>query len=187
MSEWEPAIERILHNFALRLIVPEKYYRQVNDYVNNHNLRGRIVYHRYDGGELLRGFDRRFVEEDSLLNKIDYNPNANYINWLEDRLRSEFDYTCVHSLEDFNHINEKAVTKEGLIKSKGGKHEKDDRPEINRREHYVLGWDNREKIASLKMSMTSCTTSLSTREMSLSILMVKERSWKNLAMLSLFA
>ena len=115
-----------------------------------HNLRGRIVYHRYDGGELLRGFDRRFVEEDSLLNKIDYNPNANYINWLEDRLRSEFDYTCVHSLEDFNHINEKAVTKEGLIKSKGGKHEKDDRPEINRREHYVLGWDNREKIASLK-------------------------------------
>lgn len=148
--EWKPAIERILHNFALRLIVPEKYYRQVNDYVNNHNLRGRIVYHRYDGGELLRGFDRRFVEEDSLLNKIDYNPNANYINWLEDRLRSEFDYTCVHSLEDFNHINEKAVTKEGLIKSKGGKHEKDDRPEINRREHYVLGWDNREKIASLK-------------------------------------
>ena len=56
--EWEPAIERILHNFALRLIVPEKYYRQVNDYVNNHNLRGRIFYHLYDGGELLRGFDR---------------------------------------------------------------------------------------------------------------------------------
>lgn len=41
--KWESAIERILHNFALRLIVPEKYYRQVNEYVNNHNLRGRIV------------------------------------------------------------------------------------------------------------------------------------------------
>lgn len=54
------------------------------------------------------------------------------------------------TLEDFNHINEKAVTKEGLIKAKGGKHEKDDRPEINRREHYVLGWDNREKIAAIK-------------------------------------
>lgn len=27
---------------------------------------------------------------------------------------------------------------------------KDDRPEISRREHYVLGWDNREKIAAIK-------------------------------------
>ena len=76
--------------------------------------------------------------------------NAQYIDWIEDRLYSEFNYTCVDTLEDFNHINEKAVTKEGLIKAKGGKHEKDDRQEINRREHYVLGWDNREKIAAIK-------------------------------------
>ena len=84
------------------------------------------------------------------MNKIEFKPNARYIDWIEDRLYSEFNYTCVDTLEDFNHINEKAVTKEGLIKAKGGKHEKDDRPEINRREHYVLGWDNREKIAAIK-------------------------------------
>lgn len=72
------------------------------------------------------------------------------IDWLEERLYSEFNYACVDTLEDFNNINEKAVTKEGLIKARGGKHEKDDRPEINRREHYVLGWDNREKIAAIK-------------------------------------
>lgn len=148
--EWESAIERILHNFALRLIVPEKYYRQVNEYVNNHNLRGRIVYHRYNYNAALREFVNRHVQDNSLLNKIDFKPNAQYIDWLEDRLHSEFNYTCVDTLEDLNHINEKAVTKEGLIKSKGGKHEKDDRPEVNRREHYVLGWDNREKIAAIK-------------------------------------
>ena len=84
------------------------------------------------------------------MNKIEFKPNARYIDWIEDRLYSEFNYTCVDTLEDFNHINEKAVTKEGLIKAKGGKHEKDDRAEINRREHYVLGWDNREKIAAIK-------------------------------------
>ena len=72
------------------------------------------------------------------------------MDWLEDRLYVEFNYACVNTLEDFNHITEKAVTKEGLIKSKGGKHEKDDRPGVNRREHYVLGWDNREKIAAIK-------------------------------------
>ena len=148
--EWESAIERILHNFALRLIVPEKYYRQVNDYVNNHNLRGRIVYHRYNGVETLRDLEYRSIQDSSLLNKIEFKPDAKYVDWIEDRMHAEFNYTCVNTLEDFNHINEKAVTKEGLIKSKGCKHEKDDRPEANRREHYVLGWDNREKIASIR-------------------------------------
>lgn len=148
--EWESAIERILHNFALRLIVPEKYYRQVNEYVNNHNLRGRIVYQRYNYDAALREFVNRHAQDNSLLNKIEFKPNAQYFDWIEDRLYSEFNYTCVDTLEDFNHINEKAVTKEGLIKAKGGKHEKDDRQEINRREHYVLGWDNREKIAAIK-------------------------------------
>lgn len=148
--EWESAIERILHNFALRLIVPEKYYRKVNEYVNNHNLRGRIVYQRYNYDAALREFVNRHAQDNSLLNKIEFKPNAQYIDWIEDRLYSEFNYTCVDTLEDFNHINEKAVTKEGLIKAKGGKHEKDDRPEISRREHYVLGWDNREKIAAIK-------------------------------------
>lgn len=148
--EWESAIERILHNFALRLIVPEKYYRKVNEYVNNHNLRGRIVYQRYNYDAALREFVNRHAQDNSLLNKIEFKPNAQYIDWIEDILYSEFNYTCVDTLEDFNHINEKAVTKEGLIKAKGGKHEKDDRPEISRREHYVLGWDNREKIAAIK-------------------------------------
>lgn len=50
--DWEYSIERILHNFALRLVVPEKYYKQVNEYVNGHNLRGRIVYQRYQGADM---------------------------------------------------------------------------------------------------------------------------------------
>ena len=122
--EWEFAIERILHNFALRLIVPEKYYRRVNEYVNGHNLKGRIVYHRYNGVESFREFENRQLSKDSLLNKIDHNNKSKYIEWVEDRLYAEFNYACVDTLDDFNHLKEKAVTKEGLIKSKGGKHEK---------------------------------------------------------------
>ena len=162
--EWESAIERILHNFALRLIVPEKYYRQVNEYVNNHNLQGRIVYQRYNFSAALREFVNRHAQDNSLLNKIEFKPNAQYIDWLEDRLYSEFNYTCVDTLEDFNHINEKAVTKEGLIKAKGGKHEKDDRPEISRREHYVLGWDNREKIAAIKKEYENLQSQLTIKK-----------------------
>ena len=148
--DWEYAIERILHNFALRLIVPDKYYQKVNEYVNEHDLRGRIVYQRYRGSESLREFENRQIPNNSLLKKIDLKSKSKYFDWLEYRLYAEFNYTCVDSLVDLNHMEEKAVTKEGLIKSKGGKHEKDDRPETHGRSHYVLGWDNREKIAELK-------------------------------------
>ena len=148
--DWEYSIERILHNFALRLVVPEKYYKQVNEYVNGHNLRGRIVYQRYQGAETIREFEDRTLKADSLLRKLEYKPMCLYLDWLEDRLFAEFNYSCVDSLADFNHLQEKAVTKEGLIKARGGKHEKDDRPEIRGKEHYVLGWDNKEKIAVLQ-------------------------------------
>ena len=53
-------------------------------------------------------------------------------------------------LDEFYRYGEKVVTKEGLIKSTHNKHEKDDRPQINRRENFVLGWDNKEKIAAIK-------------------------------------
>ena len=53
-------------------------------------------------------------------------------------------------LDEFYRYGEKVVTKEGLIKSTHNKHEKDDRPQINRRENYVLGWDNKEKIAAIR-------------------------------------
>ena len=114
--DWEYSIERILHNFALRLVVPEKYYKQVNEYVNGHNLRGRIVYQRYQGAETIREFEDRTLKADSLLRKLEYKPMCLYLDWLEDRLFAEFNYSCVDSLADFNHLQEKAVTKEGLIK-----------------------------------------------------------------------
>lgn len=87
--DWEYSIERILHNFALRLVVPEKYYKQVNEYVNGHNLRGRIVYQRYQGAETIREFEDRTLKADSLLRKLEYKPMCLYLDWLEDRLFAE--------------------------------------------------------------------------------------------------
>ena len=38
--------ERLLHNFALNLLVPEQLYQQVSHYVDRTHLRGRLVYLR---------------------------------------------------------------------------------------------------------------------------------------------
>ncbi len=152
--KWESSIEKVLHNFALRLIVPPKYYTEVNEYVNNNNLRGRIRYDKYEEN-YLKNFKNKNINEKSIVNKIDIKPKTQYYEWIEDYLQSQFDFVCVENLTEFERYSEMAITKNGLVKFRKGKHEKDDRPHITRKENYVLGWDNKEKIAVLKKELNN--------------------------------
>lgn len=152
---WESSIEKVLHNFALRLIVPPKYYSKVNQYVNSNNLRGRIRYDKYEEQDCLKNFQNKNINEKSLINKIDIKPKTQYADWIENNLEVQFDFVCVDNLVEFERHTEMAITQNGLIKFKRGKHEKDDRPHIARKENHVLGWDNKEKIAALKKELTN--------------------------------
>ncbi len=151
--KWESSIEKVLHNFALRLIVPHKYYSSVNQYVNSNNLKGRIRYEKYENQDYLKNLKNKTFSEKSLINKIEIKPKTQYYDWIESYLESQFDFECVDSLPEFEQLNEMAITQNGVIKFKWGKHEKDDRPHINRKENYVLGWDNKEKLSSLKKEL----------------------------------
>jgi len=150
---WEPSIEKVLHNFALRLIVPIKYYSKVNQYVNTNNLRGRIRYDKYEGQDYLKNLRHKDISEKSLVNKISIKPKTPYNDWIEDYLQNQFDFTCVDNLSEFERHSEMALTQNGLIKFKRGKHEKDDRSHISKKENYVLGWDNKDKIKVLTVEL----------------------------------
>lgn len=150
-KNWENTIEKILHNFALRLIVPEKYYKKVNQFVNFNDLNGRIVYQRYKETSSLKEFQQR--ADNSLLSKLEFNTKSKYCEWVEDAIFNNYNYTCVEDLADFYKYSEKVATIEGLIKSVNNKHEKDDRKQINSRENYILGWENKEKIASIRTTI----------------------------------
>jgi uncharacterized protein YPO0396 len=150
---WESSIEKVLHNFALRLIVPPKYYSEVNKYVNSNNLRGRIRYDKYEEQDYLKNLRHKNINEKSLVNKIEIKPKTQYGEWIENYLEAQFDFLCVDNLLEFERYSEMALTQNGLIKFRKGKHEKDDRPQISRKENYVLGWDNKEKIAVLKKEL----------------------------------
>jgi len=153
--EWEPSIEKVLHNFALRLIVPEKYYSKVNEYVNRTNLKGRITYHRYKGFTSLGSMRNANFDKNKIVNKIIFKTKNTYTDWLEDTITNQYNYSCVKDLAEFNLYEEKVITKEGLIKFGKGKHEKDDRPHLLRKENYVLGWDNKEKINFIRLEIKS--------------------------------
>ncbi len=146
-SAWEGAIERLLHNFGLSLLVPEEHYAQVSQYVDQTQLRGRLVYFR------LRAADVRVpaktADADSLAKKIRIKPASDCYAWLEAQLQQRFDYICCADLERFRRLP-RAITQSGQIKSGGQRHEKDDRSSIHDRSLYVLGWSNLEKIKALE-------------------------------------
>jgi uncharacterized protein YPO0396 len=143
--DWEGAIERLLHNFGLSLLVPDEHYRTVADWVDRTHLRGRLVYFR-----VVERRDARAPElgPDSLVRKVAIRTDSAFYGWLEQELARRFDYACCADLDRFRR-ERKAVTRAGQVKTAGERHEKDDRHAIGDRTRYVLGWSNEAKIAAL--------------------------------------
>ena len=148
---WEGAIERVLHNFGLSLLVQENHYTAVADYVNKTNLRGRVVYFRIIAPQQVS--DLRALSLQSLVRKLQIKDDSPCYNWLLNRLVERFDFQCCDKLEEFRR-NKYAITHQGQIKSGGDRHEKDDRHDLHNRLNYVLGWDNRDKLRALEQQRT---------------------------------
>ena len=146
-AQWEGAIERLLHGFALNLLVPESLYAQVNHYVDHTHLRGRLVYLRVRD-EASRG-TAKMVSPNSVVRKLSIKPDSGFYGFLERVLAEQFDYACCETLEEFRRLP-RALTRNGLIKANERRHEKDDRYRIEDRSRYVLGWDNRAKLKTLR-------------------------------------
>lgn len=143
-GKWEYAIEKLLHAFALRLLVPEDYYKMVNKYVQNTDLRGRIVYERYRESNYLAALLP--LEKDTVPDKVDIRTESPYADWVDFMLRKYYNHLCTDNLNEFARTDF-AITSTGLIKN-GTKHEKDDRSQ-NKKKDYVLGWDNTLKLRLL--------------------------------------
>jgi len=144
-NAWEGAAERLLHNFALSLLVPESYYKEVAGWVDRTHLKGRLVYFRVRTEQVST---IPTTHTQSLSRKIIIKPDSGFYDWLEHEISLRFDYTCCDSLEQFRKERQ-AVTRSGQIKTGGRRHEKDDRHRLDDRSRYVLGWSNENKIAAL--------------------------------------
>ena len=145
--DWEGAAERVLHNFALSLLVPNQHYDRVAQWINERHLAARIVYYRVPERavpESARPQETRFP---LLFQMLDIKAETAFSGWLHSELARRADHACVPSVAHFRDCP-KAVTREGQIKSRD-RHEKDDRRRIDDRTQYVLGWTNEEKVNAL--------------------------------------
>jgi len=140
-ADWRGAIERVLHNFALSLIVDQRHYAAVSRFINETHLGQRLVYHRVE-----RDGPRTTARlgQGSLVARLDLKASP-YRDWLFDELSRRFDYQCASNLSAFRDA-ERAVTITGQVRHNRHRHEKDDRHRIDDRSRWVLGFDNRDKL-----------------------------------------
>ncbi len=140
---WRGAIERVLHGFALSLVVEDRHYAALSSHVNATHFGGqRVVYFRMMRQDSAQP---RGAAANSLITKLTLK-DGEYRDWLRQELHQRFDYTCVDSLAAFR-ATDRALTREGQVKHNRSRHEKDDRRNVDDRSYWVLGFDNREKRA----------------------------------------
>jgi uncharacterized protein YPO0396 len=154
--DWEGAIERVLHNFGLSLLVPDAHYAAVAAWVDRTHLAGRLVYYRV---RPIRQTDAMTPHPDSLIHKLSIKPDSPFYAWLEREMGQRFDIACCSTPEQFRRET-RALTHSGQIKAPGERHDKDDRYRLDDRGRYVLGWSNEEKIATLDARRRSLEHSL---------------------------
>lgn len=154
--DWEGAAERLLHNFGLSLLVPDRHYKAVAEWVDRNQLRGRLVYFHVHAPR--RG-EPPSLHPDSLVRKLAVKSDSPFYDWLERELSHRFDVACCETQEQFRR-EPRAITRAGQIKDPTGRHEKDDRYDIANRSRYVLGWSNTAKIAALETQAGQLETRL---------------------------
>ena len=148
-GDWEGAAERLLRGLGLSLLVPEVHYRDVSDWVEATQLKGRLVYYRVRPISLSAVAVLPELHRDALAGKIAIAAHPLLQDWLERHLAQRFNIACCATPEQFRR-EPHAVTRAGQIKTPGERHEKDDRYRLDDRSRYVLGWDNQQKLGALQ-------------------------------------
>lgn len=177
-TAWEGAIEKLLHDVGISLLVPKNHYKSVSNYVNNNPLKGadgrgiKLTYLEAD----LQNNSRviKELDQDNIAYKLDIKPETPFYDWLEAYIQRSFgDYICT-DVQGLQHVSF-GITQQGLIKSGRIRHTKDDRKRIDDRRNYVLGWSNAEKIKALEASVDKLEEKIDQLKIQLGAIETKEK------------
>lgn len=168
-AAWTGAIERVLRPFALTMLVRSQYLPAVRDWVDTHEVRGRLVYE-----EVTDDIERPtpVLNSGSLINRVEIVESA-IGQWVSWALSVRYNYVCVDTPGDLAR-HSKAVTIRGQMKTSATRYEKDDRRAINERSHWVLG-DRAGKLEALAERLAEARVELHAAQRVVDIAVQKER------------
>lgn len=171
-AEWEGAAERLLHNFAMTLLVPARHYDDVARWVDDTHIAARLVYFRVS--EDVPALRQRRNPQ-ALSEKLRLKNDTPLYRWLQREVDRRFDHVCCATIEQFRR-EPTAITRRGQIKTGNDRHEKDDRHRIDDRTRYVLGWSNAAKIAALEAEARAMEKAIQTLAVSVAGVLTKIRT-----------
>jgi uncharacterized protein YPO0396 len=143
--EWTGAIERLLHNFGVSMLVPESVYRQVAQYINAKHLSIRFVFHRVPAAKQIVRLEL-LNDPKRVPARLNFKDHG-LTDWVRSEVARRFAHLCCADVQQLNCV-EYGLTREGLIRE-GSRHVKDDRFRVDDRAKYVLGWSTQSKLAAL--------------------------------------
>jgi len=153
-SDWEGAIEQLLHTFGLSLLIPDSHYTEVVSWIEKTPLHLRFVYYRV----VDEAATTTKVHDDCLMvyTKLNFKREARFSNWVQSEVHKRFRHICAETVQEFKNADY-ALTKGGQIKTGKQRHEKDDRHSLNDQRRYILGFSNQKKISLLEQEIENLT------------------------------
>jgi uncharacterized protein YPO0396 len=153
-SDWEGAIEQLLHAFGLSLLIPDSHYTEVVNWIEKTPLHLRFVYYCIVDEAVATAK----INDDCLMvyTKLNFKRDARFSDWVQRELYKRFRHICAETVQEFKNADY-ALTKGGQIKTGKQRHEKDDRHSLNDQRRYILGFSNQKKIALLEQEIENLT------------------------------
>lgn len=146
--EWTGAIERLLHSLGVSLLVPERHYLAVADFINNRHLGIRFTFLRVPSQTPAATRHDVLSEPARVPARLNFREDHALADWLKAEIARRFHHVCCASVERLREVDF-GITREGLIREGGSRHVKDDRRAVNDASNYVLGWSIEDKIKAL--------------------------------------
>ncbi|WP_016856638.1 ATP-binding protein [Halomonas smyrnensis] len=142
--DWRGPIERVLRPLALTLLVEGRRADALQRHVQATDLGDRLNWQRVDTDTRPRHHGT--AGPDQLPARLTIKPDHAWRDWLADRLQQDYDHHCVEKSHELaRHV--RAVTRAGLVREDDSRFEKADDIALDDPRAWVLGFDNREKLA----------------------------------------
>lgn len=144
--EWTGAIERLLHQFGVSLLVPERHYVAVAEFINRQHLGLRFTFHRVPSVSALRADG--LGDATRVAGRLNFRDEHPLSGWVKSEVSRRFNHVCCADVNRLKEVDY-GITREGLIRDGPTRHTKDDRRAVNDATNFVLGWSVVDKIRAL--------------------------------------
>ncbi len=144
--EWTGAIERLLHQFGVSLLVPERHYVAVADFINRQHLGLRFTFHRVSSASGFRADSP--ADATRVAGRLNFRDQHPLAGWVKSEVSRRFNHVCCADVNRLKEVDY-GITREGLMRDGPTRHTKDDRRPVNDVTSYVLGWSIEDKIRAL--------------------------------------